>query len=657
MDIKKAETNYKLVSLIAADRVLYPQAYKTIAKSGSWSLAEVVQRNEGLIRSFFDFLADISDNAEYFSETAALIKDSTSSISPGQLLHVPGQAFEALISLNYSNSKNTVKKNTGAYYTPQYIVKHMVSRCAAKIAGKSENKTITKGFNVIDPACGGASFLIELFECLIGYGYPPEQALEAVYGTDINPDAVKLCIFIMTVLYVSKLSEYKHRNVSDFAEAKKMSEKNIKAVNTLTADWESLYPNLFNPNTPADIRGFNLVIGNPPYVSNKLIPPDEKEHYREKYRSASGQFDLSVPFIEEGVKLLGNEGILSYITSNKFLAAEYGRNLRQLLLEDYHLTEIIDISTLNDFGGTAAYPVILTISNSRKKPISENFLNIIKLSDWNKVNSCEPIIVRQDFFRKREEHILTTELTEETLPLIAKLDSVKGRISRKRILCGLAVAGFGKWVIEEVPTEIQESPQSPYLPFVQAGDIKPYHVKPGAWINSNKIKYANMGKIKIPKLVIPGIALKLTAAVDYSGSMLGRVYYITNEDLFNDLRYLAVLFNSYLLNFFYRIVYWPVHLANNYLRFNSGYISGIPVQDMTGVPRDLVHDIIKTGEVLETRGNGTKEWKDAKTRAEALVFKLYCFNTAQAKTVMDFMQTPAMEIESIIAYMKRNDQD
>jgi len=651
---KKAEIVYKLTSLIAADMILHQKIYGNRCKYGNWSFIEVVTRNAELISCFSSFFADVPEIAADCLETAALIKDFMCSVSAGEILHIPGQVFEASMSLRDSNKHITVRKNTGSYYTPPDIVKYMVSRSAAEIVRVSENKGIPKGFRAIDPACGGASFLIELFECLTGFGYSPAQALEAVYGTDLNPDAVELAVFLLTVLYLSKFSEHNCEEVTYAAEAKTIIEKNVITANTLTADRRVLYPWLFDTGISADLRGFNLVIGNPPYVSNKLISAAEKRQYREKYRSARGQYDLSVPFLEEGLELLGMEGLLCYITSNKFLAAEYGLNLRQLLLENYHVTEIIDVSTLKDFHGTAAYPVIITVANSRKTPAAERLINLINLSCWENAHSCKPAVVKQDFFQQREEYLLTTGLTEDTLPLINKLDSVKGRISRSQIACGLAVAGFGKWVTGDLPGGAEENPHGFFLTFIQAGDITPYQVKPAAWIDGSKIKYAKMGKIKMTKLVIPGIARRLAAAVDYSGSLLGRVYYITNEDLSLDLRYLAVLLNSYLLNFYYRIVYWPVHLADGYLRFNSGYLAGIPVQDITGVQADLLQDIILTGAALETAVPNTSEWEDLQNRAEAMVFDLYGFNAAEAKTVMGFLQTPAAEIEKIIGLMERD---
>jgi len=651
---RDAEIVYRLASLIAADMILYQQIYESPDKCRNWSFAEVVTRNSGLISCFSSFFADIPDGAAHCLETAALIKDFMCAGSSVEILHVPGQVFEASMGLRDSNKSIRVRKKTGSYYTPPYIVKYMVSRSVAKIVRVSEKKGIPKGFKAIDPACGGASFLIELFECLTGGGYSPADALEALYGTDLNPDAVELSVFLLTVLYLSKFSEHNCKEVSQAAEAKTVIEKKVRAANTLTSDRRVLYPCLSDTGMPADQRGFNLVIGNPPYVSNKLISAAEKKKYHEKYRSASGQYDLSVPFLEEGLELLGTEGLLCYITSNKFLAAEYGLNLRQLLLENYHVTEIIDVSTIKDFRDTAAYPVIITVTNSRKTPAAESLINLINLSCWENAHNCKPVVVRQDFFQQRKEYLLTTELTEDTLPLIKKMDSVKGRISRNHIACGLAVSGFGKWVTGEFPGEVGEGPQEPFLPFIQAGDITPYQVKPGAWIDGSKIKYAKMGKIKMPKLVIPGIARRLAAAVDYSGSLLGRVYYITDEDLFYDLRYLAVLFNSYLLNFYYRIVYWPVHLADGYLRFNSGYLAGIPVQDITGIQAVLLKDIILTGEALETAIPGTREWEDLQSRAEALVFVLYGFNATEAKTVMGFLRIPAAEIEKIITLMKRD---
>jgi len=103
--------------------------------------------------------------------------------------------------------------------------------------------------------------------------------------------------------------------------------------------------------------GFDLVIGNPPYVrqeSHTTLSKDEKKRF-ETYR---GNADLYVYFVERGMQLLREEGLFCYIVSNKWMRSGYGKPLRQWLKRQ-NLVELIDFKDLPVFQGTIAYPCIL----------------------------------------------------------------------------------------------------------------------------------------------------------------------------------------------------------------------------------------------------------------------------------------------------------
>jgi len=103
--------------------------------------------------------------------------------------------------------------------------------------------------------------------------------------------------------------------------------------------------------------GFDLVIGNPPYVrqeSHTTLSKEEKKQF-ETYR---GNADLYVYFVERGMQLLREEGLFCYIVSNKWMRSGYGKPLREWLKRQ-NLVELIDFKDLPVFQGTIAYPCIL----------------------------------------------------------------------------------------------------------------------------------------------------------------------------------------------------------------------------------------------------------------------------------------------------------
>ena len=121
------------------------------------------------------------------------------------------------------------------------------------------------------------------------------------------------------------------------------------------ADWDPYNQNasssFFDPEWMFGFKGgFDIVIGNPPYVQIQKLPEKDKAAYaNEKYKTFSKSSDLFCLFYERGGTLLNDSGSLCYITSNKFFRSGYGKPLRQLLQEKYVLQRLIDFGELPVF--------------------------------------------------------------------------------------------------------------------------------------------------------------------------------------------------------------------------------------------------------------------------------------------------------------------
>ena len=121
--------------------------------------------------------------------------------------------------------------------------------------------------------------------------------------------------------------------------------------------------------------GFDIVIGNPPYVRHEKIThikPALQAVYGQKDKkgqplgSYAGTADLFVYFIERGVRLLKPGGTFGYITSNKWYRAKYGENLRHWFTVNARIETLIDFGDANVFDAIA-YPTIL-IAARREHP-------------------------------------------------------------------------------------------------------------------------------------------------------------------------------------------------------------------------------------------------------------------------------------------------
>jgi hypothetical protein len=115
-------------------------------------------------------------------------------------------------------------------------------------------------------------------------------------------------------------------------------------------------------------EGFDVVIGNPPYVRIQTLnetAPDLVRYLKQHYAAArKGNYDLYVVFVEAGLKLLSSEGELAYILPHKFFNAEYGEPLRKLLSEGRHLRHVVHFGDEQIFPGATNYVCLLFLSKA-----------------------------------------------------------------------------------------------------------------------------------------------------------------------------------------------------------------------------------------------------------------------------------------------------
>jgi type I restriction-modification system DNA methylase subunit len=114
--------------------------------------------------------------------------------------------------------------------------------------------------------------------------------------------------------------------------------------------------------------GFDIVIGNPPYVRIQTLKqqnPRMVAFYRTHYESATkGNYDLYVVFVERGLQLLKPTGNLAYILPHKFFNAQYGQPLRRLLAKGRHLAHVVHFGDQQVFPGSTNYVCLLFLSKA-----------------------------------------------------------------------------------------------------------------------------------------------------------------------------------------------------------------------------------------------------------------------------------------------------
>ncbi|OGX91412.1 type IIG restriction enzyme/methyltransferase [Hymenobacter coccineus] len=123
-------------------------------------------------------------------------------------------------------------------------------------------------------------------------------------------------------------------------------------------EWRFEFPEVLDDD--ARFRGFDVVLGNPPYIRQEAFAAS-KPFFKKRFATFDSKADLYVYFVELGLDLLAPGGELSFIAPNKWLSTGYGAPLRRWLQSTHELVEFIDFGDLYVFPQTKAYPAILTV--------------------------------------------------------------------------------------------------------------------------------------------------------------------------------------------------------------------------------------------------------------------------------------------------------
>lgn len=151
----------------------------------------------------------------------------------------------------------------------------------------------------------------------------------------------------------SELSRYVHAGLDldlnidekkakgDFQALKDAYRKIFSLEENKPFEWRFAFPEVLDEE--GEFRGFDCVIGNPPYIRQELIK-DLKPALAKHYEIYKGTSDIYTYFFERGFNLLRGGGILTFITSNKWTRAGYGEALRKFILEKTTLQSYIDFN-------------------------------------------------------------------------------------------------------------------------------------------------------------------------------------------------------------------------------------------------------------------------------------------------------------------------
>ena len=573
------------------------------------------------------------------------------------------------------DKSKTKRKKDGVFYTPKYITKYIVDNTVGKLCEEKKTElgiqetdyekerkgrkkaTLTAlqskldtyrqwllQLTICDPACGSGAFLNQALEFLITeHRYIDELKAKLLgdamvfsevqndilennlFGVDINEESVeiaKLSLWLRTAQKGRKLT-----TLND----------NIKCGNSLIDDpevagdkafnWQQEFPEIFAKG------GFDVVIGNPPYVSNKDMHRHKMQNqinfWNENFESAkSGNYDIFIPFIEQGMRLAKKNQSLSFIIPNKFLSAKYSKHLLELISNNYTFDEVIDYSNVNVFTDASVYPIIITISKKKQQDKEQT--------------SVKRIIVEQGAFEEFGIHRKWDFLNLKYLDSIDKeSDSIVSKIEKSKNILNDALSfepginGFQFTNYAQCVTDGKVNDDSKRLtvtgsidPHIFTNNITRYrkkdYIKPYITYNSEIISEGKWALFCKPKVMVAGMTKIIEASLDSQGiyAPAVSVYSICGE--LNNLYQVQLIINSKLINWFFRYKFSDKHMAGGYISVNNLLLQKIPFKKISNDSKTklLVENANNFRVELETVANSFTSLLKSKFELEKVSRKL-----------------------------------
>ena len=404
------------------------------------------------------------------------------------------------------------------------------------------------------------------------------------------------------------------------------------------------------------LSGFDIVIGNPPYISSENMPQVIKDN-RHIFKTAHKKTDIYVFFYELALKMLNHKGIVSYITSNKFLSQEYGLKLRELFLANT-LHKIINFN-INVFASANVDTCILIASKQSTPNNHIEVKDIYTRADYDSFtqNICESIC--QEIFKTTDFYNFRLSLTDEKL---AFLESIKAKSHALSDICfvsyGCRPCGNAKNPNLKKKDVIHQTPQGNAKPYIESKDtyLSPYTIHHHDYLDYQPSKFYNAmfeGLFTHTKLMC-GVTLGDVRNINFVYDDKGRFCnhsmccivlwkdlestthptpkkLITKEKIAlskgYDLLFLQGVLNSKLIKFYVK------ELLHDGLHFYPDQQKQLPIPKLDSSNQHLYEQITElVRQILESKKQG-KDTQELESKLDKMVYELYSLNNDEIKII------------------------
>jgi type I restriction-modification system DNA methylase subunit len=425
------------------------------------------------------------------------------------------------------DKSKTKRKKDGVFYTPKYITKYIVENTIGELCDEKKTEfeivdeeyakgrrnrkkeTIKKladhlqayrnwllQITICDPACGSGAFLNQALEFLMTeHAYIDELQAQLfgasivfqdisnhileqnIYGVDINEESVdiaKLSLWLRTAQRGRKLTTLNN---------------NIKCGNSLIDDpavagdkafnWQNEFPAVFEKG------GFDVVIGNPPYVSSKeeSFKDDIKRFLTTAYKTSIYQIDLYILFLEKSKQLHNQNGICSFIVPNAWLNNLFIEPVRRYLLSNSDFYDIVSMPT-----GTfieAGVDTIIVSFGTKKRYSETNLLQCrnSQFFETGKVNQNQWLNNKGatiNLFVNDVVGKILEKMKNASVPLESFTEIARGvGVYHKRV-------GHTKELIAEDPFQSKTKKDETFVPYLRGKNVCSWHIE---WNNDSYLSY------------------------------------------------------------------------------------------------------------------------------------------------------------------------
>ena len=377
-----------------------------------------------------------------------------------------------------------------------------------------------RSLRIVDPACGSGVFLVMAFDFMKSVLFrvndkiakleglrghtedlfdPDSEILTSnLFGVDVNVESVeltKLSLWIKTARHGKALDSLS----GNIRVGDSLIESANYAYLEHGFDWATAFPKVIGEE-----GGFDIVIGNPPYVRMELLKAF-KPYLETRYEVVSDRADLYCYFYERGLRLLKPGGRLGYISSNTFFKTRAGKPLRRYLLREATIESVVDFGDLQIFEGVTTYPAIVVLKRGTAPRGHElRFRQVVALPETNFEASW---VEAAAGFPQAALDERSWEL--ESAPFHALRNKIRsGKPTLKEVygspLYGIKTGLNAAFVIDTDTKErlCAEDPRSRQLlrPILEGKDLKRWRAEPrGRWliyIPKNRVNIQNYPAIR-----------------------------------------------------------------------------------------------------------------------------------------------------------------